>query len=291
MGWKKALALAMAVGLLVTSSDAKGSGSKRTEEAGNELAVEIDDGYLIVAEVSLGELHGLRFLLDTGTSTTAIDRRVAKRLGIAGQQTKVVNFAKTVSVELGEVPEITYGPERAFNVPVLIENLRYLYAGRGPVDGILGLDLLGRKNFLLDYARKSVFFGAIPTSGMRSARLRVDGKLLLLGAELNGRPVWMIADTGILGTVLYERSHMAALQNYRIERPKMGLSLGGMFESRNTIVSQFKLGGQNLERRVQLVSAPDVNLLRDVAGYLGPASLNAKQIVFDFEANQLRWKK
>jgi len=289
MGWKKALALAMAVGLLVTSRGARGS--TRTEEASNELAVEIYDGYLIVVEVNVGELHGLRFLLDTGTSITAIDRRVAKHLGVLGKPAKVLNFDKTVSVGLGEVPEITYGSEQAFNVPVLIEDLRYLYVGRAPVDGIIGLDLLCRKSFLVDYARKQVVFGATASSGMRAAPLRVEGNVLRVGAELDGTPVWMIADTGILGTVLYERNHKAGLENYRIEMPKMGRSLGGAFETRNAVVSQFKLGGQNLERRVLLVSAPDVKRLSDVAGYLGPASFNAKQIVFDFEANQLRWKK
>ena len=291
MGWKRAMALATAVGLLATWGDARARANTRTEEASNQLPVEIDDGYLIVAEVSVGELHGLRFLLDTGTSTTAIDRRVAKRLGVLGKPAKVINFNKTVSVGLGEVAEISYGSEQAFNVPVLIEDLRYLYAGRGPVDGIIGLDLLRRKNFLIDYAGKQVVFGASASDGMRAAPMRVEGNVLRVGAELDGTPVWMIADTGIFGTVLYERGHIAVLDNYRIEGPKMDHSLGGAFESRNAIVSQFKLGGQNLERRVQLVGAPDAKRLNDVAGYLGPASLNAKEIVFDFEANQLRWKK
>jgi len=41
---------------------------------------------------------------------------------------------------------------------------------------------------------------------------------------------------------------------------------------------------------VLFVGAPPANRLDDVAGYLGPASLKAKQVMFDFDAHQLRWK-
>jgi hypothetical protein len=289
MAWKKAIVLAIAIGFLVTPKDARSS--TRTEEPSNELSVEIYDGYLIVAEASLGELHGLRFLLDTGTSTTAIDRRLAKRLGIMGHETTVINFDKTVAVEWGEIPEIAYGPEEASDVRVLIEDLRYLHPGRTPVDGIIGLDLLRRKNFLVDYARKRVVFGSTQISGMRAAPMRAGRTELCVEAELDGRLVWMIADTGMSGTVLYERGLEAAIENYQMEGRTMGRSVGGAVESRQAIVPRFRLGGQDLERRVLMVSAPNVKRLNDVAGYLGPASLNAKQIVFDFQANQLRWKK
>jgi hypothetical protein len=279
----------MAFGLLVTSI---ASASKaKTEGGGNELAVEICDGYLIVAEVNVGELHGLRFLLDTGTSVTAIDRRLAKRLGVLGQQAKVTNFDKTIAVESGEVPEITYGPEEASDVRVLIEDLRYLRPGGAPVDGIIGLDLLHRKNFLVDYARKRVVFGATENSGMRTAPMRAGETELCVEAELDGRVVWVIADTGMAGTVLYERGLAASLENYTLRGQAMVRSLGGAVESRKAVVSRFRLGGQDLERRVLLVSPPNVKRLNDIAGYLGPASLGARQIVFDFDANQLRWKK
>jgi predicted aspartyl protease len=279
----------MVFGLLVTTN---ASASKaRTAGGSNELAVDICDGYLIVAEANVGELHGLRFLVDTGTSITAIDRRLAKRLGVLGQPTKVLNFDKTISVESGQVPEITYGSEEASDVRVLIEDLRYLRPGGAPVDGIIGLDLLHRKNFLVDYARKRVVFGAMEGGGMRTAPLRAGGTELCVEAELDGRLVWMIADTGMAGTVLYERGREASLENYTLRGQAMVRSLSGAVESRKAVVSRFRLGGQDIERRVLLVSAPNVKRLNDIAGYLGPAMLDAKQIVFDFDSNQFRWKK
>jgi len=289
MGWKRIVTMGIGFSLLAAWS-AYGADVRR-KGGGNELSVEIDDGYLIVAEGSIGELHGLRFLLDTGTSSTAIDRRLAKRLGVIGQEASLINFDKTVRAQWGNISEINYGPEEASDVRVLIEDLRYLRPGGARVDGILGLDLLRRKSFLVDYARKVVVFGARESDGMRAAPMRAGETELCVEAELNGRKVWMIADTGLWGAVLYERGRSPRLQAYRMDTGGTARSLGGTVESYQGVVLQFKLGGQDLERRVLLVNAPNVKRLDDVAGYLGPSSLGAKQIFFDFESEELRWRK
>jgi hypothetical protein len=57
------------------------------------------------------------------------------------------------------------------------------------------------------------------------------------------------------------------------------------------IMPRLRLGGQDLDREVVLISAPGAKRLSGVSGYLGLASLNAKQVAFDFETNQLLWRK
>jgi len=290
MDWKRRFLAATAIGLLLTSSALAGRGKPDT--APNELPVEIYNGYLIVLEVGAGSLQGLRFLLDTGTSITSIDRRVAKKLGIIGEQTKVFNFDKFVPAEWAQLPEIAFGPERVSDVPVLIEDLRNLRPGQKPLDGIIGLDLLRRKSFLVDYAARRVVFGVTDQlSGMRAAPMREDETMLCVQADLDGRPVWMIADTGVRRTILYERGQEAILEKFRIQGRVLAHSMGGTVENRLALALQLSLGGQDLDREVVFISPPAADKLDNVAGYLGPASLNAKQIVFDFDANQLRWKK
>lgn len=289
MGWKRTVGLAAGLSLLAVWSVYGGNAKPRA--SGSELAVEIDDGYLIVAPGNVGELRGLRFLLDTGASTTVIDRRVAKKLGMVGGETKVVNFDKTVQAKWGTVASISFGAEQAADVRVLIEDLRYLRTSGAWVDGVIGLDLLRRKSFLVDYARKVVVFGATESGGMRAAPLRAGETEVCVEAELGGRKVWMIADTGLWGTVLYERGGSPRLADYRRGAQGEARSLSGSLKSMQGVVSEFKLGGQDLERQVLLVDAPDVKMLADVAGYWGPASLGAKQIFFDFAGKELRWRK
>jgi len=101
----------------------------------------------------------------------------------------------------------------------------------------------------------------------------------------------MIADTGVRRTILYERGQEAILEKFRIQGRVLAHSMGGTVENRLALALQLSLGGQDLDREVVFISPPAADKLDNVAGYLGPASLNAKQIVFDFDANQLRWKK
>lgn len=263
----------------------------RTQPAGNEMAIEVYGGYLAVARCSVNHVDNLRFLLDTGASNSAIDRRVAQRLGLHGQPAKVINFDKTVPLEWTEVQEMAFGPQHISNVRVLIEDLGYLRSAGIHIDGVIGLDQLRRQSFLVDYARKRVVFGPTATDGMRAVPMRADAKSISVEVELGARPVWMVADSGARGIVLYEDTVKDVLANYHVEAQTDGMSLGGLLENRIAIVPRVRLGGQDLDREVVLINAPGANRLSGVAGYLGLTSLDAKQVAFSFETNQLLWRK
>jgi hypothetical protein len=265
-------------------------GSSR-QLASNEMAIQVYGGFLVVARGSVNNADNLRFLLDTGASNSAIDRRLAQRLGLHGQPAKVVDFDKTVALEWTEVQEMTFGPERICNVRVMIEDLGYFRSTGVHVDGVIGLDLLRRESFLVDYARERVVFGPTATGGMPGVPMRADAKSITVEVELDMRPVWMVADTGTRGIVLYEDTLKDLLANYRVEGRSGAVSLGGPLESRIAIVPRLRLGGQNLEREVVLISAPGAKRLSGVSGYLGLAALDAKQVAFSFETNQLLWRK
>jgi hypothetical protein len=266
-------------------------GSTRTQLASNEMAIEVYGGYLAVARGSVNNADNLRFLLDTGASSSAIDRRVAERLGLHGQPAKVISFDKTVALEWTGVQEMTFGPERICNVRVMIEDLGYLRSSGAHVDGVIGLDQLRRQSFLIDYARERVVFGPTATGGMHSVPMRADAKSIRVEVELDVRPVWMVADTGARGIVLYEDTLKDLLANYRVEGRTGAVSLGGPLENRIAIVPRLRLGGQDLDREVVLINAPGAKRLSGVSGYLGLASLDAKQVAFSFETNQLLWRK
>jgi predicted aspartyl protease len=265
--------------------------STGTQLASNEMAVEVYSGYLVVARGSVNNAGNLRFLLDTGASNTAIDRRVAERLGLPGQAAKVVSFDKTVALEWTEAQEITFGPERISNVRVMIEDLGYLRSAGVHVDGVIGLDQLRRQSFLIDYARERIAFGPTAVSGMHGVPMREDAKSIRVEVDLDGRPVWMVADTGTRGILLYEETLKELLANYRVEGRTGAVSLGGPFENRLAIVPRLRLGGQDLDREVVLISAPGAKRLSGVSGYLGLASLDARQVALSFETNQLLWRK
>ena len=301
--------------LLLSAVCGAAVGNARAQLASNEMAVEIYGGYLVVAQGSVNNAENLRFLLDTGATNTAIDRLVAERLGLHGHPAKVINFDKTVALESAEVEEITFGPERIRNARVLIEDLGYFRSAGLHIDGVIGLDQLRKQSFLVDYARERVvfdptsisdpasmsdptstsdprsMFGPTATHGMHSVPMRADARSITVEVALDDRSVWMVADTGTRGILLYEDTLKDLLANYRLEGRTSAASLGGPFENRLAIVPRLRLGGQDLDREVVLISAPGARKLSGVSGYLGLASLDAKQVAFSFETNQLLWRK
>ena len=289
MGPARTLLLLGLASLAFLVGQAAPKDSDETESRG--MPVKIYAGYLIVVEGSIAGLHRLNFLLDTGASNSAIDCRLADRLELPRRLAKLINFDKAVSVEWSELPELDYGPEHVANVRLMIEDLSYLRAEGVRLDGLIGLDLLRRENFLVDYARKRVVFGAKGSEGMHAVPMGVDSISLRVGVELDGRPAAMILDTGSPGAVFYRDRLEAMLVNYKRGERTVARSFGGAVDSQVALIPRLRLGGQDLNREVVLVRSPGDSMIADVAGYLGLASLEARQIAFDFEKNEFLWKK
>jgi predicted aspartyl protease len=271
-------------------------GRARALLAGNETPVEIYAGYLAVVRGSANGVGNLQFLLDTGATDTAIDRTLADKLELRTKPTKVTSFDKTTGSEWAALAEISFGPERVPNVRVLIEDLSYFNRIGVHLDGVIGLDQLRRQSFLLSYAKKiyakkSSVFGLGATAEIRGVPMLANDHAIRVEAELDGRPVWMVADTGAPLTVLYEDTLKDLAVSYRLEGRMDWLSLAGHVESRIAIVPRFRLGKQDLERDVILVSVSRAKKPNGVSGYLGVASLEAREVVFDFETNQFLWRK
>ena len=269
----------------------RAASQSRVELTSNQMAVDVYSGYLVVAPGSVNGLGHLRFLLDTGAMNSAIDRTVAEKLGLHGVAARVISFDKALACEWAEVQEITLGPEHISNKHVMIEDLRYLRSAGAQVDGLIGLDILRRKSFVMDYARRRVTFGKPASLGMRSVPMRADERSISVEVYVDRRPVRMVADTGVRKVVFYQDALWDVFTGFRVERRSRGLSVGGAVEDEVAVVAGLSIGGHELDREVLVVSAPATAKLTGVSGYLGLASLDAKQVAFDFETNQLLWSK
>jgi hypothetical protein len=254
----------------------------------NELSMNVVDGYFIVVKTNIGDRHDLNFLLDTGATTSAIDRKLAEQLNLVTRSSQMVSFDKTVHVQWCVLPELVYGPGRAANIKVAVEDLRYLRTSGVAVDGVIGWDLLRRQSFRLDFANKRVAFGALSASGGHSVPFRESSLCLTIPIDLDGRELWMIADTGMRGAVFYEPQLEAA--SYQWQASISGRSVGGNVETQIALVPRLRIGTQDLDRQVYVVRPPNSALLTGVAGYLGIASLHANQVTFDIDRGLLSWQ-
>jgi hypothetical protein len=260
----------------------------KTKQDANELSMNVVDGYLIVVKGSIGDRNGLNFLLDTGATTSAIDGKLAERLNLATRSSSMINFDKTLQVRWCVLPDLVYGPERATNIKVVIQDLRYLRTSGAAVDGVLGWDLLRRHSFRLDFANKRVVFGEISATEIHSVPVRESSLFLTVPIDLYGRKLWMIADTGMRGIMFYKPQLEATSCQWRASIS--GHSVGGNVETQIALVPRLRIGTQDLDRQVYVVRPPNSALLDGIAGYLGIAALNAKQVTFDLDRGVLSWQ-
>lgn len=253
-----------------------------------QVPIQVIDGYLVVAEASVAERRGLKFLLDTGSTQTTIDRRLADALNLPRGTGKVMNLDKTIMTYRTVLPSFALGPRVTMNLPVNIGDLSYLRANGVRVDGVVGLDVLARGSFTLDFANKVLVPGCDDTPS-HVVPMDADGLALYVSMELDGRSVKMIVDSGARGVVLYEGRLMNLNTDYRVLNTGMGRTFSGSVDGKIVLLPRLRLGNQDLDRRAYLLQDPGSDQLRGVAGNLGLGALGAKKISFDFEHMELRW--
>jgi Aspartyl protease len=252
------------------------------------LPLAVYDGYLLVVEGNIGSRHGLKFLLDTGSTHTTIDRTLARDINAPSHKVKILNGDHVISVDQIRLPELSLGSMHVGELDATVADLSYLVARGVSVDAIVGLDVLSRRNLFLDLTHNSVTFGAAPDLPHHAA-LRSDAFSAQVQVELDGHSGWMIADTGTPAVIFFEGRLAALGVPYRASGRIVGTSFGGAVDSRIASVPRLRIAGQALDRHVYLTATPSSTAVANTAGYFGIASLHARLIAFDFANHELRW--
>ena len=166
------------------------------EEAHQNVSVKILRDYLVIVEGHFGDGHRHNFILDTGTAPSIVNTSLVKKLGLAPFPSKMSMIGKIVSARMAVLPELNVGPVRALSVRVQIQDLAPVERDLGiPLAGIVGMDVLSRSDFRLDYEKKILIFGSAPEEGIP---IPFDARrtIAVASAEVNGSPRRMLVDTG-----------------------------------------------------------------------------------------------
>lgn len=185
-----------------------------------EVAIELKGNWLVVPVDARG--RSLRFILDTGATTGAVARSVARRLNlpIVGQA-RLSGASGRALAPVAEVRWLRVGEARAgdFQKWVLSDDL--LSDGEDSrFDGIVGSDLLKYYDALIDipartlklYKRGSTNANSGPVVGQAGAVTfeRLLGGIIRFDAQVNGETVAAILDTGSPSIILNAAASEAA---------------------------------------------------------------------------------
>ncbi len=164
-------------------------------------------GFLPVAEGQIGGAPGQQnFVVDTGVAPSLINARLSAELGLGTADSTMAAVGKTIPTRMASLPELTLGPIQVNSLRVQVQDLSGLEHDLGiPVAAILGMDVLSRSSFRLDYRDKRIEFGEVTGEGIPVA---FESELGVVGAiaRLDGKTVRLIVDTGSEQVVLFGRN-------------------------------------------------------------------------------------
>lgn len=251
------------------------------------LAFELVSGFLVVVEGRIGPLQPLRFLLDTGTMRTIVDKKTADRLSLPRQKGRVLNFDKYRDIEWAEFPEVQVGPIRAQNKRMMVGDLKQYSEFATDVDAVIGLDVLGMSARLqIDYAEKRVTF-EMPSAA--SAAAPEPPQVLTVRLTVQGQLLRLVIDTGLQGMLLYEDRLLK--RSVQLKLANSAEAHQGRLSGEAGTLSGIRLGADEMESRVFLIRGAPDSLPAGIDGYLGTSAVNANIVELDFATHTFRWRE
>ncbi|HEV2101544.1 MAG TPA: retropepsin-like aspartic protease [Candidatus Acidoferrum sp.] len=250
------------------------------------IPFQLRSGFLVVVKGHVGDLEGLKFIVDTGASYTFIDRRVADRLKLPRRPGKTTNFDREVPVEWAVIPDLRVGPVRTGSFRAMVAKLGEFSELAEHVDGIIGLDVLSKsEKILIDYEKQTISW-ELPAD--------LDGgrpspAYFAISFVVQGFPMHLILDTGFQGILLYKDRLRQGLPDLQTQGQPIEVDFGRLQTTRVKLPG-VRLVGPETVATVFVTNGPDTGDLPGVDGYLGVSSLKAKRVELDFAARVLRWE-
>lgn len=246
---------------------------------------ELRERYEVVVPGAIGRVEPLKLLIDTGSIPSMVDRRVAKKLALDVRESELVAFGQKTRVLTAVLPTIRIGPLQAEAVTVNVGDLSFLHG----VDAVIGLDVLSRGSFGIDYEQRLLTFGHV-AAREPSLRLDIIPPFLAVELVLAGRPVRLLVDTGRRRLVLFKRRVRDRLPPL-VVRGEIIYHISGTSRLDRVLLPQAEAGGLTIEHLEGFLSDAEVDAYPPwIDGVLGVRVLASKGAEFDFEQNRLRFR-
>lgn len=257
-----------------------------------EITFKLCGNHLIVVQGALGDLERLNFLIDTGANPSAVDRKLAKKLGLQGTAGKLALFNQNTNVERVVLPSLRLGPIRATSLPGVVQDLSSVEKVLGVrIDAIVGFDVLSLSSFSVDYRSKKVIFGPIKLSPA-AIPLDTGPPTFTVQLQVLDEQIRLLVDTGAADLLLFECRLSGQLRKLPTRGVKRSSnSAQSQFELKEVLLPSMRLGVTDFGLQRAFLLDDNTNCGRSFDGVVGPLSLGLKWIAFDFEHRSFSWER
>ena len=241
------------------------------------VPVHILGGFLVLAEGKIGEsLQHENFILDTGTSPSILNVRVARQLGLALSPAKITAIGRDSEVASTTVPQLKLGALQTRSATFLVADLADVERNwKVSIAGILGLDILGQVSFRLDYERQLLQFGAVSAKGIPIG-LSTGLNLPIAEVHINGRTLHLLVDTGSDHLVFFGGRNTTASDSSAAYAP--GNSVAETVPVRQVPALQFEWNGLRFQQTPLVVAGREEPLFD---GLMSVRSMGFRSIAMD----------
>lgn len=243
-------------------------------------------GYLIVVKCSIGGFPDLTGIVDTGVTESAIDKSLVERLALETRDDRATFLTREAPVWAVTIPSVQLGPLRTGPLAGIATDLSVLTRQFGiRPDILIGMDVLHRTNFLIDYKARQLIFTAVPSLA-HAAPLLHDQRLALVEALVMGKRMVLQVDTGFQGLLLY--GERPGTFGVRASRANQIVTPAHTLLAASLSAAEVRIGNW----RTSSLEASVIDASLELAGFdglIGPQALSAHRLAFDFENNQLSW--
>ena len=277
-----------------------GPATDPTQRTGDEVKMGTDLGDRMTVPVQVSGQGPYRFLVDTGSERTVISRQLATRLNLeTGQVTKLHSVVGMNEVATVYIPRLTVSSNT-----ISVVDAPALEASNIGADGMLGIDSLQSQRVMFDFKSNTM---SITQADVKLEKLDGDeivvrarsrkGRLIFTNAEIDGKSVTVIVDTGsevTIGNMALQRSLMGRRLG-NVPREVMIESVTGeKLTARVAILNELKLDGLHLSNlSVAFANAhifKQLGLEGRPALLLGMNAMRAfDRISIDFAAKKVRF--
>ena len=267
------------------------SAYRDVSEPPNSMAVDIPfrlySRNLVVVKATIGRTKDVNMIIDTGTNTSVISKKIAKQLRVDRRPEVVETLNGTIQAHSLILPDIQMGSFRVISPRLLVHDFTAMERNLGiSIGGIVGLDILHLAPFTIDYQKKIVVVGS--ATALRNTVPFAGTELFLtVRTTVDGQQLRLLLDSGTWELLVF-RGRLHVAPNQVDLAPASFMSTPGGSVQFSWVRTNVSIGTRDLGAHEVAIAETDAD--PDFDGLLGFAGVGFQRVSFDFEKRLFSWE-